>query len=132
MLEEAITFNDLAKIAALIMAMWAFYKVVMEIIKAITARHDRERKWDDTANDLRKERQEDMCHYNEQLTDIRNQQDEIRTDFEAKVQEVKAEQYIIVECLRAVLDGLHQQGCNGKVSEAIDTLDDYLLERAHR
>ncbi len=129
---EVVTFDDLVKIAVVLMALWGFYKVIMEIVKAITARHDREQKWDDTANNLRKERQDDMCHYNEQLTDIRNQQDEIRTDFEAKVQEVKAEQYVIVECLRAVLDGLHQQGCNGKVSEAIETLDDYLLARAHR
>lgn len=129
---EVITFNDLIKVAVVIMGMWAFYKVVTEIIKAITARHDREQKWDDTANDLRKERQEDVCQYNKQLTEIRNQQDEIRTDFEGKVQEIKAEQYIIVECLRAVLDGLHQQGCNGKVSDAINTLDDYLLERAHK
>lgn len=129
---EVVTFDDLVKIAVVLMALWGFYKVIMEIVKAITARHDREQKWDDTANNLRKERQDDMCHYNEQLTDIRNQQDEIRTDFEAKVQEVKAEQYVIVECLSAVLDGLHQQGCNGKVSEAIETLDDYLLARAHR
>lgn len=129
---EVVTFDDLVKIAVVLMALWGFYKVIMEIVKAITARHDREQKWDDTANNLRKERQDDMYHYNEQLTDIRNQQDEIRTDFEAKVQEVKAEQYVIVECLRAVLDGLHQQGCNGKVSEAIETLDDYLLARAHR
>ena len=129
---EVVTFDDLVKIAVVLMALWGFYKVIMEIVKAITARHDREQKWDDTANNLRKERQDDMCHYNEQLTDIRNQQDEIRIDFEAKVQEVKAEQYVIVECLRAVLDGLHQQGCNGKVSEAIETLDDYLLARAHR
>lgn len=129
---EAITFNDLIKIAVVIMAMWAFYKVLTEIIKAITARHDREQRWDDTANDLRKEREEDVCQYNKQLTEIRNQQDEIRTDFEGKVQEIKAEQFIIVECLRAVLDGLHQQGCNGKVSEAISTLDSYLIERAHK
>ena len=73
-----------------------------------------------------------MEQYNKKLSDILNQQEEIRTDFEAKVQELKAEQLIIVECLRAVLDGLHQQGCNGKVSEAINTLDDYLIERAHR
>ena len=129
---EAITFNDLIKVAVVIMGMWAFYKVVTEIIKAINARHDREQKWDDTANDLRKEREEDVCQYNKQLSEIRNQQDEIRTDFEAKVQEIKAEQFIIVECLRAVLDGLRQQGCNGKVSEAISTLDAYLLERAHK
>lgn len=129
---EVVTFDDLVKIAVVLMALWGFYKVIMEIVKAITARHDREQKWDATAKNLRKERQDDMCHYNEQLTDIRNQQDEMRTDFEAKIQEVKAEQYVIVECLRAVLDGLHQQGCNGKVSEAIETLDDYMLERAHR
>lgn len=129
---EVVTFDDLVKIAVVLMALWGFYKVIMEIVKAITARHDREQKWDDTAKNLRKERQDDMCHYNEQLTDIRNQQDEMCTDFEAKIQEVKAEQYVIVECLRAVLDGLHQQGCNGKVSEAIETLDDYMLERAHR
>lgn len=129
---EAITFNDLIKIAVVIMAMWAFYKVLTEIIKAITARHDREQRWDDTANDLRKEREEDVCQYNKQLSEIRNQQVEIRTDFEAKVQEIKAEQFIIVECLRAVLDGLHQQGCNGRVSEAISTLDSYLIERAHK
>ena len=55
---ESITFDDLVRIAVVIMAMWAFYKVVTEIIKAITARHDREQKWDDTANNLRKERQE--------------------------------------------------------------------------
>lgn len=129
---EAITFDDLTKFAIVLMAIWAFYKVVVEIIKAITARHDREQAWDATANDLRKEQQDNMSQFNKQLEDILNQQDEIRSDFEAKVQELKAEQLIIVECLRAVLDGLHQQGCNGKVSEAINTLDDYLIERAHR
>lgn len=129
---EAITFDDLTKLAVVIMAIWAFYKVVVEIIKAITTRHDREQAWDATADDLRKEQQDNMSQFNKQLEDIKDQQNEIRTDFEAKVQELKAEQLIIVECLRAVLDGLHQQGCNGKVSEAINTLDDYLVERAHR
>lgn len=129
---EAITFDDLTRIAVVLMAIWAFYKVVVEIIKAITARHDREQAWDATANNLRKEQKDNMSQFNKQLEDILNQQDEIRTDFEAKVQELKAEQLIIVECLRAVLDGLHQQGCNGKVSEAINSLDDYLIERAHR
>ena len=129
---EVVTFDDLIKIAVVIMGIWGFCKVVTEIIKAITARHDREQKWDATAEDIRKERQDDMEQYNKKLSDILNQQEEIRTDFEAKVQEVKAEQFVIVECLRAVLDGLHQQGCNGKVSEAIETVDDYLLARAHR
>lgn len=129
---ETITFDELIKLAVVIMGLWAFYKVVVEIIKAITARHDREQKWDATAEDIRKERADDMEQFNKKLTEISQRQDEISIDFEAKVQELKAEQLIIVECLRAVLDGLHQQGCNGKVSEAINTLDDYLIERAHR
>lgn len=129
---EVVTFDDLVKIAVVIMGTWGFCKVVIEIVKAITARHDREQKWDATAEDIRKERADDMEQFNKRLTEISERQEEISIDFEAKVQELKAEQLIIVECLRAVLDGLHQQGCNGKVSEAINTLDDYLIERAHR
>lgn len=129
---EVVTFDDLIKIAVVTMGIWGFCKVVIEIVKAITARHDREQKWDATAEDIRKERADDMEQFNKRLTEISERQEEISIDFEAKVQELKAEQLIIVECLRAVLDGLHQQGCNGKVSEAINTLDDYLIERAHR
>lgn len=126
-----ITFEDLMRLAAVITAIWAFYKVIIEIIKAINARHDKEKKWDETADNLRKERQDDVCQYNQQLDDIRKRQDDIRTDFGAKVQEVRAEQYVIIECLKAVLDGLHQQGCNGAVTEAIKELDKYLNEKAH-
>ena len=136
---ETLTMNDLVRLAVVVAGIWGFCKIVGEIVKAINARHDREQKWDETANDIRKEREEVVCHYNAQLTEIRNQQDDIkqkqesiRTEFDAKVQDIKAEQYIIVECLRAVLDGLHQQGCNGKVSEAIKILDDYLLEKAYK
>lgn len=127
-----ITFSDLIKLAAVVMALWGFCKIVMEIVKAITARHDREQAWDDTAEKLKEEREEIVCKYNDQLADIRKKQDDIRSDFEAKVQEIKAEQIIIIETLRAVLDGLKQQGCNGRVSEAISNLDEYLNEKAHK
>ena len=127
-----ITFADLSRLAGVIVALWALYKVIIEIIRAINNRHDKEQKWDQTEENLRKERQDDVCRYNEQLQDIRKRQDDIRTDFEAKVQEVKAEQYVIIDCIRAVLDGLHQQGCNGAVTEAIKDLDEYLNERAHK
>ena len=129
---ETVTFDDLVRLAIVMVAIWGFVKVVMEITKQINARHDREQAWDETAVKLRNEREETICHYNAQLADIRKKQDDIRVEFDGKVQEIKAEQFIIVECLRAVLDGLHQQGCNGKVSEAINILDNYLIERAHR
>lgn len=129
---QTVTYDDLVKLAVVIVAIWGFAKIIMEIVKAISARHDREKKWDETADNLRKERSEDICLYNEQLAGIRKSQEEIRVEFDGKVQDLKAEQLIIVECLRAILDGLHQQGCNGRVSEALNTLDDYLVERAHK
>ena len=129
---ETLTVNDLVRLAVVVAGIWGFYKIVIEIVKAVNDRHDREQKWDQTAEDIRKEREEVTCQYNAQLADIRKSQDEIRDEFDSKVQEIKAEQFIIVECLRAVLDGLHQQGCNGKVSEALETLDNYLVERAHK
>ena len=131
-MDPTITFNDLVRFAVVLVGLWGFYKIVMEVIKAITERHDREQEWDNTANTLRKERQEDVCQYNAQLTSIRNSQEAIREEFDGKVQEIKAEQLIIVECLRAVLEGLHQQGCNGEVTKALNTLDSYLCERAHK
>ena len=67
---EVVTFDDLIKIAVVIMGIWGFCKVVTEIVKAITARHDREQKWDATAEDIRKERQDDMEQYNKKLSDI--------------------------------------------------------------
>lgn len=129
---ETLTVNDLVRLAVVVAGIWGFYKIVIEIVKAVNDRHDREQKWDQTAEDIRKEREEVTCQYNAQLADIRKSQDEIRDEFDSKVQEIKAEQFIIVECLRAVLDGLHQQGCNGKVSEALETLDNYLVEMAHK
>lgn len=129
---EAVTFDDLVKLAIVIVAIWGFVKIVMEIVKAITARHDREQSWDETADKLRKERIEDVCQYNAQFTEIKKTQEDIRNEFDGKVQEIKAEQFIMVECIRAILDGLHQQGCNGRVTEALNTLDNYLIERAHK
>lgn len=128
---EAVTFNDLVRLAVVVAGIWGFCKIVGEIVKTINARHDKEQKWDGMADSLRKERDEDVCKYNAQLTQIRLSQEDIRAEFDGKVQEIKAEQFIIVECLRAVLDGLHQQGCNGKVTEALNTLDSYMVKRAH-
>lgn len=130
--ETIISFSDLVTVAVVITAIWGFVKIVKEIIKSITERHDREQKWDMMSSQAKEEREEIVCRYNEQLADIRNHLEDTRTEFEAKVQEVRAEQYLMIDCLRAVLDGLHQQGCNGRVTKAIENLDLYLNERAHK
>ncbi len=126
--ETMFTLNDLIKIAVIIMAVWGFYKVIMEIVKAVNDRHDKEQKWDQ----MSAEKEEIVCRYNGQFAEIKNQIDDVKTDFEAKIQEIRAEQCILTDCMRAVLDGQHQQGCNGKVTEPINTLDNYLNERAHK
>ena len=129
---DSITFSDLTHLAIIVMAIWGFYKVITEIVRAINARHDKEQRWDEMSEKAREEREEIVCRYNGQLSDIRRQLEETHTEFEGKIQEVRAEQFIIIETLRAVLDGLSQQGCNGKVTEAINNLDSYLNEAAHK
>lgn len=48
-----------------------------------------------------------------------------------ETKDLKTEQYVQTKVLLAVLDGLHQQGCNGKVTEATVELNDFLNKRAH-
>lgn len=43
----------------------------------------------------------------------------------------KKEDTIVIYALRACLDGLKQQGCNGKVTEAIELLDKHINKAAH-
>jgi hypothetical protein len=43
----------------------------------------------------------------------------------------KNEQTLTMYALRACLDGLKQQGCNGRVTEAINKIDKYLNQSAH-
>lgn len=57
---------------------------------------------------------------------------QMNCETEAKLQEIRAEQEMITVCMRAVLDGLHQLNCNGKVTEASDRLDEYLNSKAHQ
>lgn len=48
-----------------------------------------------------------------------------------EIRGIKHEQTLTMFALRACLDGLRQQGCNGKVTEAINRLDKYLNKAAH-
>lgn len=121
---EPITINALLQIGGIIAAFWGGYKVVMEIIHAITARHDKEQSWS-------KQHEEMSEKYDKAITGINKKIDENQIDVEAKIQEVRAELEILTECMFATLDGLHQLGCNGKVTETRTMLNEYLIRRAH-
>lgn len=44
---------------------------------------------------------------------------------------IKKENTLVIYALGACLDGLHQKGCNGKVTEAMDRISKYINNAAH-
>lgn len=130
-LAQTITLQTLIEIGLAFMGIWGFVKVVNEVIKAITARHDREQKWDDYEKNLQEERDKIYEKYDSRLEEVEKKLEDNHTDTEAKIQEIRAELYLQTECMRAVLEGLQQLNCNGPVSEAKKKLDAHLLERAY-
>ena len=56
-MDQTITLQALIQCGAVIMGAWGFFKVIMEIVKAINARHDKEQTWDKAVEDFNKERE---------------------------------------------------------------------------
>lgn len=53
-------------------------------------------------------------------------------EYDKQIKDIKGEQRIITECTLAMLEGLKQLGCNGKVTEARDKLAEHLNNLAHQ
>lgn len=49
-----------------------------------------------------------------------------------EIKEIKAEQEVLTRGILACLKGLKEQGCNGPVTEAIETIEDHLNKKAHK
>lgn len=130
-MDQTITLSTLIQMGVIIMGLWGFYKVVKEIVSNITSRHDREQKWDEMVKNVQEERDKIYDRYDAKLADMEDKIETNHSDTEAKLQQVRAELLILTDCMAAVLDGLHQKGCNGKVSEASEKLQQYMRERAH-
>lgn len=130
-MDQTITLQALIQSAALIVGIWGFIKVVTEIAKAINERHDKEQKWGEWEVNLQEERDKIYERYDTKLAEMEEKIDHNHADTEAKIQQTRSELYILTECMAAVLDGLKQLNCNGKVTEAKENLDAYLMKRAH-
>ena len=130
-MDQTITLQALIQSAALIVGIWGFIKVVTEIAKAINERHDKEQKWGEWEVNLQEERDKIYERYDTKLAEMEEKIDNNHADTEAKIQQTRSELYILTECMAAVLDGLKQLNCNGKVTEAKEDLDAYLIKRAH-
>ena len=157
-MEQSITLDFLIQAGLVLLGLWAFVKAVGEMIEAVNKRHDREQKWDEYADNLREERDKIYEKYDNKLAEIekkiaednkvaQEERDKIQTAYTdklaeieekieynhnenlAKNQELKSEILILTKSLSAVLDGLIQQGCNGKVTEAKNNLDEFLMSK---
>jgi hypothetical protein len=137
-----LTFDAVVNALLVLLALWGAYKVIVEIVAAINKSHDRAQKWDNMEQELFKniqaERDKIYANYDPKLAGIEdrilnvdNKVDDLKCDQDAKMQEMKSELYILTECMAAVLAGLHEQGCNGRVTQAQSMLDEYLRKRAH-
>lgn len=130
-MEQTISLQALIQCAVIIGAIWGFYKIIMEIVKAITTRHDKEKSWDKATADLERTRADITKRYDERLDELEAMINDNHTDTEAKMQELKADILILTKSVSAILDGLKQQGCNGKVTEAKENLEKYLMDKAY-
>ena len=52
-------------------------------------------------------------------------------ELERRVLALEKENTLVIYALGACLDGLHQKGCNGKVTEAMDRISKYINKAAH-
>lgn len=130
-MDQTISLQALIQCAVIIGAVWGFYKIIMEIVKAITTRHDKEKAWDKATADLEKTRADITKRYDERLDELEAMINDNHTETEAKMQELKADILILTKSVSAILDGLKQQGCNGKVTEAKENLEKYLMDKAY-
>ena len=48
------------------------------------------------------------------------------------IKEIKAEQSILTKGVLACLKGLHEQGCNGPVTHAIEEIEEHINKQAHK
>lgn len=130
-MEQTITLQALCQLGGVLVALWGAYKIIMEVVKTITNRHDREKRWDETAKEIQQERAKIVERYDKRLEEIERVIEDNHTDTEAKIQELKADMLILTKSLSATLDGLKQLGANGAVTKAKEELDSFLIDKAY-
>lgn len=104
----------------------------MEIVKAITARHDREQKWDEMTETINADRERLIQKYDFKLSEVEKKIDKNHAETETKLQWLEDELYMHTMVLNAVLDGLTQLGANGEVTKAKEKMADFMNRAAHR
>lgn len=121
-MQTEITLQALIQCGAILMGIWGFYKVIMEVVKAITARHDKEQAWDKAVKDIEVDREALKNEFNERL----DEQD-------GKFQQLLS---MLCMCLRAqdaILDALVRDNIgNGEIKDMHKELKTFILEQVEK
>ena len=117
-MDQTITFQALIQCVGIIMGAWGVWKVLMEIVKAINTRHDKEQAWDKAVEDFNKEREELKEEFNLRL----DEQD-------AKIQQLFSMMIMLMKAQNACLEGLMEQGCNGNVKKMHSELNEFITDQ---
>lgn len=115
-MDQTITLQALLQCGAIIVGLWGFYKIIMEIIKTITARHDREQAWDKAVKDIEIDRKTLQDSFNARL----DEQD-------AKIQQLFAMLCMSLKAEGVILEALSDNNIgNGEVKEMKKELNSFL------
>jgi len=112
-MDAPVTLESILTILGVIVAIVAGLTAIGMLIKWINGAHDKMEQWD---------------NYAEKLDALDKKIQDQQTDLDAKLQQMRAEQGIMMSSMLAVLDGLTQLKCNGPVTEAKKELIKYLAE----
>lgn len=115
-MEEAITITLILEVLGVLVAIVGGVGAVVTIVRWITGWHDKKQKYES---------------YDNRIDAVESKIDDTHSETEAKLQQIQAEQCMITYCMNATLDGLHQLGANGKVTEAREKLDKFINKQAH-
>ena len=118
-MDQTITIQALMQMGGFIVGAWAFIKIAMEIVKAITTRHDREQAWDKAVKDIEVDREA----LKKIFTDRLDEQD-------AKIQQLYAMMVMFMRSQNAILEALIEQGIgNGDIKTMHRELNEFITEQ---
>ena len=121
-MNETITFQALLQCGAIIMGAWGFYKVIMEIAKSITARHDKEQAWDKAVKDIAVDRET-----------LKNEFDARLNEQDARIQQLIAMICMSLKAQDAILEALVEKDIgNGEIKTMHKELKDFIMEQVQQ
>lgn len=118
-MEQTITLQALLQCGAIIASVWGGYKILMEIIKAITDRHDKEQAWSKAVEDIAVDREALSKEFNGRL----DEQD-------AKIQQLVAMLCMSLKAEGVILEALADQDIgNGEIKTMKRQLNSFIAEQ---